>query len=130
MSDIGFPLHLRNLVRFVVVVLGAALAGPALAQDGAFGQGHAELHGWYQGLRQPRSGLSCCSDQDCRPTQWRTGRTAVEVKVNGTWCPVPPDRILPIAAPDGQAHVCTPPIAAGQDPCTAAVYCVVIGFGS
>ncbi len=132
MSETGFFLQVRDAIaRTAVLALAVGLCTlPALAQDGTFGQGHAELHGWYQRLHQPGNGFSCCSDQDCRPTQWRAGATAIEVKVDGTWCPVPQDRILPISAPDGQAHVCTPPIAKGQNPCTVPMYCVVIGFGS
>ena len=101
------------------------------AQDGRLGEGHSDLHPWYRGLAQPgMSPGSCCSDQDCRPTQWRQGRAAIEVKIEGKWCPVPGEKILPIAAPDGQAHVCTAPVPAGGDPCAATVFCVVVGFGS
>jgi len=31
-----------------------------------------------------------------------------EVKVDGAWTPVPPDKINNVIAPDGGAHVCAP----------------------
>ncbi len=94
---------------------------------GQFGDRHAEFHSWYQSLKRPSDGGSCCSDQDCRPTQWRQSSTNVEVLVNGKWCRVPTEKVLPVSAPDGGAHICTPHIPVGQDPCTAPIFCVVIG---
>lgn len=113
------------------LVLAAQDIRPAPAQEGRFSESHDRLHPWYRGLAQPgMSPGSCCSDQDCRPTQWRQGKADVEVKIDGTWCPVSQDKILPVEAPDGQAHVRTAPVPAGADPCSATVFCVVVGFGS
>jgi hypothetical protein len=84
-----------------------------LAQDGHHGQGHAENHDWYQELKQPGTGLSCCNgvindvEGDCRPTrayinddgQWYA-------QLNGRWVPVPPRVVLRQLAPDGASHIC------------------------
>lgn len=103
----------------------------AYGQEGQFGQGHADMHEFYKDLAQPGSlAGSCCSDRDCRATQWRLRGAFVEAKLNGKWCKMPADKILPVSAPDGQAHVCTSETMQGADPCTATVFCVVIGNGS
>jgi hypothetical protein len=55
-------------------LFGASTFSSALAQDGHHGQGHAESHDWYQELKQPGTGFSCCNgtvngvEGDCRPT--------------------------------------------------------------
>jgi hypothetical protein len=57
------------------VLFGASTLSLALAQDGHHGQGHAENHDWYQELKQPGTGFSCCNgtingvEGDCRPTR-------------------------------------------------------------
>jgi len=57
------------------VLFGAGILPPAWAQDGHQGQGHAENHDWYQELKQPGTGYSCCTgtvngiEGDCRPTR-------------------------------------------------------------
>ena len=45
----------------VCALFGASTLFPALAQDGHHGQGHAESHDWYQELKQPGTGFSCCN---------------------------------------------------------------------
>ena len=59
-----------------VVSLGLfAFTAPVFAQDGHRGESHAENHDWYQELKQPGTGLSCCNgtvngvEGDCRPTR-------------------------------------------------------------
>ena len=49
---------------------------------------------WFQGLRQPGTGLSCCSIADCRPTDFRTNGNHYEAMVEGEWRVVPPHVIL------------------------------------
>ena len=46
----------------LVLLIGAGIAtcrGPALAQSGEHGDGHAINHDWYQNLTTPQ-GYSCC----------------------------------------------------------------------
>jgi hypothetical protein len=83
-------------------------------QPGSHGHGHAENHDWYQKLKQPGTGYSCCNAQtaadpngDCRPTRaylhddgtWRA-------MIDGRWIPVPPRAVLEQLAPDGNSHIC------------------------
>lgn len=120
------------MLKLVAILAGLIFTISASAQEptGQFGDRHTEFHGWYQSLKRPTDGASCCSDQDCRPTRWRQLHAQVEVLVNGKWCGVPVEKILPMSAPDGGAHICTPRIPTGTDPCAAPIFCVVIGSQS
>ncbi len=65
---------------------------------------------WFQNLRQPQSGASCCSMSDCRPTDWRTVDDHYEARVNGAWMSVPPEVVLHQRDnPTGHAVVCYAP---------------------
>ena len=93
----------------------ACLCLPALAtaQEGHFGQGHDLWHEqFYNGLGRP-DGFNCCSNADCRPTSQRVSGDHYEVKLDGEWIAVPPERILHVTAPDLGAHICAPRQAAG-----------------
>ena len=100
------------------------------AQDshGSHGVGHDELHHWYLTLKEPRTGMSCCNKQDCRPTQHRINNGAVEVEVDGEWTPVPQYKILNTPSPDLQSHVCAPK--AGFTFQKGHIFCVVLGSGA
>ena len=111
------------------------LANPgfeALAQQGNHGEGHDKFHAWYQTLKQPLTGMSCCSGKDCRPTSIRRIDGMLEVEVDGEWIPAPRDRVLDAPSPDLGAHVCAAETARHwprwlkQD----AIYCVVLGDGT
>lgn len=79
----------------VILLISAPLgADPALAP-------------WYQSLRQPDTGVSCCSIADCRPADARLGPEGYEALIDGNWVPVPPDKVLQhIENPTGRAVVC------------------------
>ena len=85
----------------------------AFAQDGHHGQGHAENHDWYQGLKQPGTGFSCCNgstngvEGDCRPTRaYLNDDGNWYALLDGNWIPVPPRVVLKQLAPDGSSHIC------------------------
>lgn len=85
----------------------------AFAQDGHHGQGHAENHDWYQGLKQPGTGASCCNggaggvEGDCRPTRAYVDDDGVwRALIDGRWTVVPPRAVLQSLAPDGNSHIC------------------------
>jgi hypothetical protein len=54
-----FLIHWSGVLLIVVAVTCFAVA--AFAQSGNHGHGHAEHHDWYQDLKQPGTGYSCCS---------------------------------------------------------------------
>lgn len=65
---------------------------------------------WFQGLRQPGTGVSCCSIADCRPTEYRIKSDHYEVLIEERWLIVPPDKILQrMDNPTGRAIVCWTP---------------------
>jgi hypothetical protein len=62
---------------------------------------------WFNSLRQPGSGISCCSVADCRPVDYRTVDNHYEAFIEGEWRAVPPERVISRADnPTGRAVVC------------------------
>jgi len=65
---------------------------------------------WFQSLRQPGTGISCCSMADCRATEYRTSAFGYEALIEDKWLAVPPDRVLQHTDnPTGRAIVCYMP---------------------
>jgi hypothetical protein len=105
--------HLRDPARVYLPSgersLRVSLCKHSGAQEGYYGVGHDKWHqGFYSTLKRNNGGGSCCNLMDCRPTQSRIVGDHYEVKVDGAWTPVPPDKINNVIAPDGGAHVCAP----------------------
>ena len=80
---------------------------------GTHGHGHAENHDWYQELKQPGTGFSCCNgtsngvEGDCRPTRaYLNDDGNWHALIDGRWIPVPPRVVLKKLAPDGNSHIC------------------------
>jgi hypothetical protein len=101
------------VVVCLALVLTAFFSARVLAQDGAHGQGHAENHDWYQTLKQPGTGYSCCNgtidgrEGDCRPTRaYLTEDGSWRALIDGHWVYVPPRVVLQQLAPDGNSHIC------------------------
>jgi hypothetical protein len=69
----------------------------------------AQAHDIYTGLRQPHTGASCCSNDDCAPA-----KEDVILQPNGSdtlparGVTVQQSKVLP--SPDGRYHICAPPI--------------------
>ena len=113
-----------DLVAKLSLLLALFWYGEVRAQDGYFSRGHEMWHhGFYQTLIRPDTKTSCCNLTDCRPTSGRQVEDHYEVKVNGAWVSVPPDKILKKVAPDLGFHLCAPFKFDGQPD---HLYCVVI----
>jgi hypothetical protein len=104
------PFRRRSVVSVLALLL---FASPAVAQDGSHGQGHAQSHDWYQELKQPGTGYSCCTgtingiEGDCRPTRaYLTDEGQWRALIDGRWVMVPPRAVLKQLAPDGRSHIC------------------------
>jgi hypothetical protein len=110
----------------VILALISGAMGAAAQSHGVHGQGHDILHYRNQTLSD-KSGRSCCSNQDCRPTQSRVRGERVEVMVDGEWTIVPPEKIINEPSPDLGSHVCSP-TEPGVYP-KGHIFCVVIGAG-
>ncbi len=69
---------------------------------------HQRLHQeFYSKLRQPQTGISCCSQRDCRPAQHRQTNQGHEFLINGEWVNVRQTKIIDNKlTPDGQSHWC------------------------
>jgi len=65
---------------------------------------------WYQGLKQPGSGVSCCSIADCRQVDYRVAGGHYEAMIESRWMPVPDDKVLRNTPnPTGRGVVCYTP---------------------
>lgn len=107
------PFRYQSVVVSVLVLFASAVGARAFAQDGMYGQGHAENHDWYKDLKQPETGYSCCNgtidgrEGDCRPTRaYLTEDGTWRALVDGRWVAVPPRVVLKQLAPDGNSHIC------------------------
>ena len=66
----------------------------------------ASAHGWYTGLRDGK-GVSCCDNHDCHPVGVCVLPDRKEgLVIQGACQPIPWDKVLKIASPDGGAHAC------------------------
>jgi len=106
-------------VALACMLAGASVPSPAFSQDshrpdhGLRGDGHAENHDWYQELKQPGTGFSCCNgtingvEGDCRPTRaYLNDDGQWYALLEGRWVVVPPRVVLKQLAPDGRSHIC------------------------
>jgi DNA-binding MarR family transcriptional regulator len=87
--------------------------------------GTADAHDWYGGLTipsGPMKGVSCCSGQDCRPTDYCRLPDGKQGIVSRFGCvPIPWSQVLGVPSPDGRPHLCEAPSTAAFTP-----YCVVL----
>ena len=104
----------------VVAKIGVALAGIVVAEPAVAGppeNADPKLAPWFESLRQPGSGVPCCSIADCRTTEFRQDREGYEVLIDERWklsskfwLRVPDSRIIDkIDNPTGGAVVCFTP---------------------
>src|SRR3990167_9171814 len=92
------------------VLAACLLAGPTLASEEHLRMYHADAQSdaWMRSLIRPDVGTTCCSLNDCQPTdaEWRDGQWVAIIR--GKWTPIPPEKI--VASPlsiDGEAWVCS-----------------------
>lgn len=86
-----------------LLVAGAAQARPPKNADPA-------LAPWFHSLMQPGTGISCCSEADCRRTEFRINGDHYEAMIQGQWQKVPAGAVLERADnPTGDAVVCWTP---------------------
>ena len=86
----------------------ALLSGPVQAHPPQ--NADMSLAPWFHSLRQPGTGISCCSIADCRQTDFRIHGNDYQAKVDGQWKTVPKSTILDrVDNPTGRAVVCYTP---------------------
>jgi hypothetical protein len=87
----------------------------------------ARGHEWYSGLKSPLSGISCCNDRDCAPTDGC-------ILPNGTMgilaqqgcIEIDQRKVLDQPSPDGRLHLCQAP---PQEGSAGVVFCIIMGGG-
>lgn len=100
---------MRHTVLACLVAL-AMLAATELAIGAPPPDADSTLGPWFQGLKQPGTGASCCSIADCRQVDYRTEGDHYQALIEGKWLDVPPDRVLAHQLnPTGRGVVCWTP---------------------
>lgn len=112
------------MAALIALAVFALLMAYSLADEAEAVARDPSRGAWFQSLRMPTSGKSCCDISDCRQTEARQNVdgswTAI---VNGEWRPIPADRVLqqPVSI-DGEAYVCNAPDVGFA---TGVIYCFV-----
>jgi hypothetical protein len=107
-------------VAMTIVVIAALFYSlPARAEEGHSHEHqmtHGTYHHLYNGIMRPDvKNSSCCSEQDCAPTEarWDSVRKRWTALKYGQWVDIPPSKIVPRdQVPDGlgaEPHLCAPP---------------------
>ena len=100
----------RSALAFCSFVFPALLAAGAL-EAAAPENGEPSMHGWFESLKQPGSGVSCCSIADCRPVDYKLNGEGYEALIETRWMRIPDDKILHGKPnPTGRAVLCRSPI--------------------
>jgi hypothetical protein len=96
------------MIRFVASAAFLTIAAHAIAAPPE--NADQRLAPWYQGLKQPGSGVSCCSIADCRQVDYRVAGGHYEALIESRWTLVPDDKVLQHEwNPTGHAVVCYTP---------------------
>lgn len=101
--------------RKIAIAAGLALSQAAVAAPPD--NPNPALAPWFESLKQPGTGASCCSIADCRTVEFRQDRDGYEVLIDGRWklsapfwLRVPPNRIIDRTDnPTNRAVVCFTP---------------------
>lgn len=99
-APIGRSLGAAAIAALLLGFTMLARAAPPETADPTLSQ-------WFRSLRQPGTGISCCSMADCRTTDYRIVAEGYEALIDGVWLSVPAERVLDhIDNPTGRAVVC------------------------
>jgi len=98
------------LLRSSAVALGLVVLSAVPTVSAPPENADPTLAPWFNSLRQPGTGVSCCSISDCRPVDYRVSGAGYEVWIENGWRQVPADKILQGRDnPIGRAVVCWTP---------------------
>jgi hypothetical protein len=104
----GMDRHAAMIWRLLTLLLLGQLCAPvAMAAPPDNTPVDPTLRRWYEQLRQPGSGMLCCSISDCRTRNYRQQDDRYEVEIDGGWFGVPANTVLrDTANPTQKAVVC------------------------
>jgi hypothetical protein len=105
-----------SLVVVLLLSFGFPLAALGAPPDGA--DPDSPIGQWFKSLRQPDTGLICCSIADCRPIEYRIAVDHYEVAIDGRWVSVPPEKVVHRENPTGHAILC-------RGPASSVIFCFV-----
>ena len=92
------------LVWVIAPGIGASDAAPPENAD-------PNLAPWFESLKQPGSGVSCCSIADCRPVEYRLVADGYEAYLDAKWVRVADEKVLHgMSNPMARGIVCRSPI--------------------
>jgi hypothetical protein len=93
------------------LIIAAVLLGAAPVQAKPPEGADPALAPWFRSLRQPSTGIPCCSVTDCRLADWRINNDRYEAFIDGVWRDVPPDHVIRRDDnPTGRAVACWTPV--------------------
>lgn len=96
-------------MQLPAIALLACISAPADAAPPA--NADPSLAPFFESLKQPGTGVSCCSIADCRPAEYRLSDNGYEALLDTKWVRVPDDRVLHGRDnPTGHAILCRSPI--------------------
>ena len=99
-------------------------AAPALARPPA--KYNPALHAWFESLKEPGTGIGCCSEADCHiltADELKQTKDGYQVRVRNLWIKVPPDKILEHQwNPTGGVVACYGPGREADDQATVKIY--------
>ena len=97
-------IHHATSTRAQKIELRSTRAEPPADADPA-------LRPWFELLKRPGSGASCCTIADCRPVSYRISADGYEALVGSIWISVPKDTVLRSQHnPLGRAVLCRSPV--------------------
>jgi hypothetical protein len=112
----------------IAIILVSELA---LAHDhGQFGQYSDARDQWLRSQKHPKSGVSCCSENDADLVQEdiREGHYWIKWR-HFDWTRVPDEAVLPHSNPNGQPVVWWVPVWGQDGSLTPKIYCYAPGAG-
>jgi hypothetical protein len=96
-------------ILVLIIVLLVVAVGRAAPPDGA--DPNSAVGQWFQSLKQPGTGASCCSIADCRPVEYRLSPDGYEAFLDAKWVRIPDHTILHGKTnPIDRAVLCRAPI--------------------
>ena len=100
----------RLPIRLAILAL-ALISSPHQTRAEPPADADPALRPWFESLKRPGSGASCCSIADCRPVSYRLSADGYEALVGSIWISVPKNTVLRNQYnPLGRAVLCRSPV--------------------
>lgn len=97
--------HFCRMVPAAILALSLVMAAAAHAAPPE--NADRSLAPWFEGLKQPGTGMGCCSIADCRAVESRVVDEHYEAFIEGRWIAVPAEKVLQYTPnPTGHAVAC------------------------